>query len=41
MIIAITLLSLIFIGIAFLVTENNDKSLLSGYNTMSEQEDKI
>jgi hypothetical protein len=24
--------------IAFFVTENNDKSLLSGYNTMSEQE---
>lgn len=38
MIISITLLSLIFIGIAFLVTENNAKYLLSGYNTMSEQE---
>lgn len=38
MIIAITLLSLIFIGIAFLVTENNAKYLLSGYNTMSEEE---
>lgn len=38
MIIAITFLSLIFIGIAFLVTENNAKYSLSGYNTMSEEE---
>ena len=38
MIIAITVLSLIFTGIAFIVTENNAKYLLSGYNTMSEKE---
>ncbi|HBK84391.1 MAG TPA: hypothetical protein DDZ41_12505, partial [Flavobacterium sp.] len=38
MIITITLLSLVFIGIAFLVTENNAKYLLSGFNTMSEDE---
>ncbi|WP_041252056.1 DUF3784 domain-containing protein [Flavobacterium indicum] len=38
MIFAITFLSLIFLGLAFLVTENNAKYLLSGYNTMSEEE---
>lgn len=38
MIIAITILSLIFIGVAFLVTEKNAKHTLSGYNTMSETE---
>lgn len=31
-------MSLVFIGIAFLVTENNAKYLLSGFNTMSEDE---
>lgn len=31
-------MSLVFIGIAFLVTENNAKYLLSGYNTMSDAE---
>ncbi len=38
MIIAITVLSLIFIGVGFIVTENNAKYLLSGYNTMSKEE---
>src|SRR5690606_13530263 len=38
MIYIITFLSLVFIGIAFLVNENNAKYLLSGYNTMSEVE---
>ncbi|PXX31327.1 DUF3784 domain-containing protein [Arenibacter sp. ARW7G5Y1] len=31
-------IGLLFIGMAFLVTENNSKYLLSGYNTMSEEE---
>lgn len=38
MIIIITILSITFIGIGFLVTENNAKYLLSGYNTMSEED---
>ncbi|MEN9928223.1 MAG: hypothetical protein RLZZ231_144 [Bacteroidota bacterium] len=38
MIIAIVILSTLFIGIAFIVTESNAKYLLSGYNTMSEKE---
>lgn len=38
MIIPILILSLIFIIVAFSVTENNAKYLLSGYNTMSEEE---
>lgn len=32
--------SLLFIGIGFLVTENNAKYLLSGYNTLNEEERK-
>ncbi|RTE54721.1 DUF3784 domain-containing protein [Arenibacter aquaticus] len=32
--------SLLFIGIGFLVTENNAKYLLSGYNTLDEKERK-
>jgi hypothetical protein len=31
-------MSLLFIGIGYLVTENNAKYLLSGYNTMNEEE---
>ena len=38
MIVPILVLSSIFIGIAFLVSENNANYLLSGYNTMSESE---
>jgi hypothetical protein len=34
----ITIVSMIFIFIAFIVNENNAKDLLSGYNTMSEDE---
>lgn len=35
-------LSLLFIAIGFIVTENNAKYLLSGYNTMSkEEQDKV
>ncbi|MEN9906950.1 MAG: hypothetical protein RLZZ540_91 [Bacteroidota bacterium] len=33
-------MSLLFIAIGFIVTENNAKYLLSGYNTMSEEERK-
>lgn len=33
-------MSLLFVAIAFIVTENNAKYLLSGYNTMSEEERK-
>src|SRR5690606_40358262 len=33
-------IGLLFIAMAFLVTENNSKYLLSGYNTMSEAERK-
>ena len=40
MIIGIIILSLLFIGIGFIVTENNAKYLLSGYNSMSENERK-
>lgn len=38
MIIPAALLSGIFIGIAFLVTKNNAKYILSGYNMMSEED---
>lgn len=38
MITPILILSSIFIAIAFIVNENNAKYLLSGYNTMSEEE---
>ena len=40
MIYALLALSLLFVAIGFLVTENNAKYLLSGYNTMSEAERK-
>ncbi|MFV5692379.1 DUF3784 domain-containing protein [Flavobacterium sp. LT1R49] len=33
-------MSLLFVAIGFIVTENNAKYLLSGYNTMSEEERK-
>ena len=33
-------MSLLFIAIAFIVTENNAKYLLSGYNTMEEEDRK-
>lgn len=38
MIFVIAILSLIFIAIAFLLTEHNAKYLFSGYNTLSEEE---
>lgn len=38
MIVPILILSSIFVAIAFIVNENNAKYLLSGYNTMSENE---
>ncbi|UOE39788.1 DUF3784 domain-containing protein [Chryseobacterium suipulveris] len=38
MIVPITILSILFIGIGFIITEKNAKYLLSGYNTMSENE---
>ena len=38
MLVVILILSSIFIIVAFSVTENNAKYLLSGYNTMSEEE---
>lgn len=38
MILAISILSLLFVGIGFIVTENNAKYLLAGYNTMSDAE---
>ena len=38
MIVPIIILSLIFIGISFLINQNNAENLLSGYNTMSEVE---
>jgi hypothetical protein len=38
MIIAITVLSIILIGVGFIVTENNANQLLTGYNTMPEEE---
>ncbi len=40
MLFPIVLLSVIFIAIGFIVTENNAKYLLSGYNAMSEEERK-
>jgi len=40
MIIVSILLAFIFIGIGFLITEKNAKYLLSGYNTMSEEDKK-
>ncbi|WP_157359389.1 DUF3784 domain-containing protein [Wenyingzhuangia fucanilytica] len=40
MIYVFTGMSLLFIAIGFLVTENNAKYLLSGYNTMNENERK-
>lgn len=40
MITPIVILSIIFIGTAFIVNENNAKYLLSGYNMMSEEERK-
>jgi len=33
-------MSLLFVAIGFIVTENNAKYLLSGYNTMNEEERK-
>lgn len=38
MIVPIIILSILFIGIGFIITESNAKYLLSGYNTMSEEE---
>jgi len=38
MLVPISILSFIFILIAFLVTEKNAKYVLSGYNSMSEEE---
>jgi hypothetical protein len=38
MLIVVSCLSLLFIGIAFAVTPSNAKYILSGYNTMSEEE---
>ena len=40
MLYAIIGMSLLFVAIGFIVTENNAKYLLSGYNTMSEAERK-
>lgn len=40
MIIVLFLLSLLLISIGYIVTEKNAKNLLSGYNTMTEQERK-
>lgn len=40
MMFTLTAISLIFIAIGFILTENNAKYLLSGYNTMSEEERK-
>lgn len=40
MIIAIFIISIIFISIAFFINENNAKDLLSGYNTMTDEERK-
>ena len=33
-------ISLVFVGLAFILTENNAKYLLAGYNTMSPEERK-
>jgi len=38
MLIVVFILSLVFIGIGFIVTENNAKYILSGYNSMSEED---
>jgi len=38
MLIVIPILSLIFFGIGFIVTENNAQYILSGYNSMSEED---
>lgn len=38
MLIIIPILSLVFIGIGFIVTENNAKYILSGYNSMSDED---
>ncbi len=38
MILVLLGLSLVFVAVGFIVTEKNAKNLLSGYNTMSEQE---
>ncbi len=40
MLFSILIVSVIFIAIGFILTENNAKYLLSGYNTMSEEERK-
>lgn len=40
MILTILIIGIIFIGIGFILTENNAKYLLSGYNTMSKEERK-
>ena len=40
MVYSIVGISLLFIAIAFLVTENNAKYLLAGYNTMNEENRK-
>ncbi len=40
MIYPILILSIIFIALGFIVTEDNAKYLLSGYNTMSEEQRK-
>ena len=40
MIIASILLAFVFVGIGFLITKKNAKHLLSGYNTMSEEDRK-
>lgn len=40
MLFVLLIMSLLFLGIGFLVTENNAKYLLAGYNTMSEAERK-
>lgn len=38
MLIVIAILSLVFVGIGFIVTENNARYILSGYNSMSEED---
>lgn len=40
MLIVVILLGLFFVAIGYMVTENNAKYLLAGYNTMSEEERK-
>src|SRR5690606_3586929 len=40
MIIVSVLLAFVFVGIGFLITEKNAKHLLSGYNTMTEEDRK-